>query len=106
MKFTHGFAAATLALAASPFLIPASSASAQAAPAAANQTSEEEAAEDAEVDQNEIDCRRIKVTGSRVRKKRICMTFAQWEAYGRNSRGAATEMQDAGTIDPAGERGG
>ncbi|SFP22197.1 hypothetical protein [Qipengyuania nanhaisediminis] len=105
MKYSHSFFAAILALIASPFLISASSASAQATPAASNQPVEEEASEDAEVDQNEVDCRRIKVTGSRVRKKKICMTFAQWEAYGRNSRNAATEMQDAGSIDPAGDPG-
>ncbi|RXZ64093.1 hypothetical protein [Pelagerythrobacter rhizovicinus] len=54
-------------------------------------------------DGEQVECRRIKVTGSRIKRKRICMTVAQWEEQGRQGRNQATEMQDSGTIDPAGD---
>ena len=55
-------------------------------------------------DPEEVVCRRIKVTGSRVRKKRICMTVAQWEDHGRIGRDGATKMQEAGLVNS--QRGG
>ena len=65
-----------------------------------SKTDAEAGASDAE----EVVCRRIKVTGSRVRKKRICMTVAQWEDHGRMSRDGATKMQEAGLVNS--QRGG
>lgn len=60
---------------------------------------------DEKADPNAVECRRVKVTGSRIKRKRICMTLSQWEEQGRQSRGMATDIQDAGTIDPAGDPG-
>lgn len=71
----------------------------QAAPAATEEAEKEKPGPDT------VECRRVKVTGSRVKRKRICMTLAQWEAQGRSGRAMATGMQDAGTLDAAGETG-
>ena len=87
----------------------ASSAHADTPPAAVAQPSaaQSPAKTDAKAgasDTEEVVCRRIKVTGSRVRKKRICMTVPQWEDHGRLSRDGATKMLEAGLVNS--QRGG
>ncbi|SFP22182.1 hypothetical protein [Qipengyuania nanhaisediminis] len=74
-----------------------------AQPSAAQSTAKTDS-ETGASDTEEVVCRRIKVTGSRVRKKRICMTVAQWEDHGRMSRDGATKMQEAGLVNS--QRGG
>lgn len=66
--------------------------------AAAQVSKDAEEAEAAPVpdDSQVIKCERLAVTGSRARKKRVCLTVAEWEA--RRSAGQRTAdavLQDA-----------
>jgi hypothetical protein len=49
-------------------------------------------------DQNEIICERQEVTGSRLAKRRVCMTRAQWAESRLQDRQATEKVQTNGRV--------
>ena len=48
-------------------------------------------------------CRRIEVTGSLVRKERVCKTKAEWRAVDENGKSRARAIVDYSTGRPTGQ---
>lgn len=55
---------------------------------------EQQATEAAQDGSDTIRCRRIEVTGSLVRKTKICKTQAEWERIGRGENAEARRVLD------------
>jgi hypothetical protein len=66
-----------------------------------NETTTATAAPATDPDQK-IKCRVVEVTGSLVRKGRVCKTIAQWKAIIGNGNALARTMVEDGTTRPAG----
>lgn len=50
-----------------------------------------------------IKCRKIEVTGSLVKKGKVCKTVAEWRAIADNNNYLARKMVEDGTTRPSGE---
>lgn len=50
--------------------------------------------------EEELICETFKETGSRIKRKRICLTAAEWEARKAADRETVERAQRIGTIDP------
>lgn len=50
-----------------------------------------------------IKCRRVEVTGSLVKKGRVCKTIAEWRAIFVNNNDLARKMVEDGTTRPTGQ---
>jgi hypothetical protein len=48
---------------------------------------------DGKPDPNEVICKRVGMTGTRVSRQKICMTRADWEQDAEESEGAAKDMR-------------
>lgn len=48
----------------------------------------------------ELICETFKETGSRIKRKRVCLTAAEWEARKAADRETVERAQRIGTIDP------
>lgn len=72
------------------------------APVAANNEPATATATPAADPDQKIKCRKIEVTGSMVKKGRVCKTIAQWRAITDNNNYLAREMVEDGTTRPAG----
>lgn len=83
MKFAVPLAsAAVLAMAVPSFAV------AQEAAAPAPPVAEEEADEE---DQNRVTCKTFKVTGSRLAKRKVCRTQAEWKKHQEDTRASAAQ---------------
>lgn len=71
-------------------------------PATANNSPDESAATTAEAD-DKIKCRKVEVTGSLVKRGRVCKTVAQWKAIFNNGNENARAMVIDGTSRPSGQ---
>ena len=70
-------------------------------PGAANsETSTPTAAADPD---QKIKCRKIQVTGSLVKKGKVCKTVAEWRSIAENNNYLARKMVEDGTTRPSGE---
>ena len=69
--------------------------------AANNEPTKVIAAPDADPDQK-IKCRTVEVTGSMVRKGKVCKTIAEWRAIMQNGNYLARKMVEDGTTRPGG----
>lgn len=50
-----------------------------------------------------IKCRKIQVTGSLVKKGKVCKTVAEWRSIAENNNYLARKMVEDGTTRPSGE---
>ncbi len=78
----------SLALAASTYSLPVV---AQAGATQATQPASGEGATAGGADEGQI-CRTYRVTGSRTRREKVCMTAAQWAQHNENTRKQTGEM--------------
>ena len=69
--------------------------------AAKNEGAASTEAQIADPDQK-IKCRRVNVTGSLVKKGRVCKTLAEWRAITDNGNYLARKMVEDGTTRPGG----
>lgn len=82
-----------LALVAAPAAL-----AADPAPAAGEKVAAAEAA-----DENPVVCKRVAVTGSRVKKEKICKTQREWEAYSQRAKDYMRGLERGGAHQPGGE---
>jgi hypothetical protein len=89
MKFAAAFTIVALGL---PFA---------ALPAFATETGADQAS--VQTDPNELVCKRIAETGSRVKKVKVCKTRAEWDAIAEDAKSTAKDINrkgSAGAPDP------
>lgn len=73
------------------------------APASANNGPATETAAPAADPDQKIKCRRVDVTGSMVKKGKVCKTVAQWRSIMENNNYLARKMVEDGTTRPSGQ---
>lgn len=73
------------------------------APVAANNEPATATAAPADDPDQKIKCRKIEVTGSMVRKGRVCRTVAEWRATQESHNYAARRMVEDNTGRPSGQ---
>lgn len=54
--------------------------------------------DDANSDENKIRCRKIAVTGSLVRKTKVCRTVAEWREMSDRGNSNAREINERGNV--------
>mgnify|MGYP006080402839 CR=1 FL=1 len=79
-----------LAAAASCLWMPLAATSVHAKEAAAN--------DDAQSDDNKIRCRKIEVTGSLVRKTKVCKTVAEWREISAKGNQNVRDIVESGQV--------
>lgn len=81
---------ATLALAAAT--------AASSLPVLAKEQANQSANPDQATDDNKIRCRKIEVTGSLVRKTKVCKTVAEWRAIGDKGNRNVRDLVESGQV--------
>jgi hypothetical protein len=54
-------------------------------------------------DDSPVVCKRVAVTGSRVKKEKVCKTQRQWDAYSQRAKEFMRGIERRGTTQPGGE---
>lgn len=54
-------------------------------------------------DESPVVCKRVAVTGSRVKKEKICKTEREWETYSQRAKEFMRGIERRGTTQPGGE---
>jgi hypothetical protein len=54
-------------------------------------------------DESPVVCKRVAVTGSRVKKEKVCKTQRQWDAYSQRAKEFMRGIERRGTTQPGGE---
>jgi hypothetical protein len=93
---------ATATLASEPVATPAA-ASAEAAPSPASAPAPDKVAAAETTDDNPVVCKRVAVTGSRVKKEQVCRTQREWDAYSQRAKEFMRGIERGGSRQPGGE---
>jgi hypothetical protein len=97
---------ATATLASEPVATPAA-ASAEAAPSPASapapDAKPDKVAATETTDDNPVVCKRVAVTGSRVKKEQVCRTQREWDAYSQRAKEFMRGIERGGSRQPGGE---
>lgn len=54
-------------------------------------------------DESPVVCKRVAVTGSRVKKEKVCKTQRQWDAYSQRAKEFMRGVERGGSHQPGGE---